>query len=438
MTRASANPVAPRRPAAAFWLRAALVRARFLLPILVAVTVTANAGRMGGIFRRLSGRQAASAPSAGARVFTCPMHPHVIRDGPDRCPECGMQLVEKRTDRDADRLALGESAALQAGVRLVRVERRLLEKEISAPATLEVDERRMVRVVSTVKGYVESVDASPPGAVVLRGQRLLRLAAPDIVGSARELIREKQASNPQYPLARQRLSLAGLTERQIDGIERTGDPVHLDFEAPRGGLLLARSALVGDEVMEGGPLFTIADLSRLWIVARVAEADVALLPPGTPLEATVFADRSRTWSARVDSWEPQLDRETRTLGVRALLDNRALAVRPGMSARVTFRVALGQRENPPLTLPLTAIADDGRRQSAWRESGGVLERVTIAVGPCAGPFCAVTGLSEGDRVVAEGAFLVSAEARTTSGISAPASPSREGPHASRAAQDGSR
>jgi Cu(I)/Ag(I) efflux system membrane fusion protein len=395
------------------WVRALLIRARFLLPILLAALAARYADPVLGALHRLSER---AEPGPGGRAetpapFTCPMHPHLVHSGPGSCPECGMPLVPRRGEPRADRLVLGEEAARLAGLRLVAVERRPLEREFAAPASLEVDERRVVRVVTTVKGYVESVGAAAPGVAVRQDQPLLRLVAPDLVGQSKELLRERASQNPQYPLARQRLRLAGLTERQIAELERSNDPLHLDFASPRAGVLLARSASVGDEVMEGAPLFTVADLGRLWAVARVPEEEAGLVAPGTRLSVVVFADADRAYPAVVDSWEPQVDRETRTLGVRALIDNRALALRPGMSGRATFRVPLVQAGRAPLALPLTAVADDGEQKTVWREAGGALERVAIGLGPCAGPLCAVTGLAEGDRVVAEAAFLVAAEAR---------------------------
>jgi Cu(I)/Ag(I) efflux system membrane fusion protein len=114
------------------------------------------------------------------------------------------------------------------------------------------------------------------------------------------------------------------------------------------------------------------------------------------------------------SWiDAALDPQTRTLAVRAEVDNPGGRLRPGLSGRARLRVPIGSQENPPLVVPATAVVDTGLRQIVWREDEeGVLEPVEVTVAARAGPACAISsGLEEGERVVVQGAFLLSADQR---------------------------
>lgn len=395
-------------------LRLALVRLRIVLLAAVAVAVAVSAEPIERrLHRLLRAAPASGAPAAAdAAEHFCPMHPSVVSAAEGNCPLCGMRLSRREAralasprgsgvDLDAARIRL-------AGIATARVERRPLERTIDAPATIEMDETRVARVSSRFKGRVDELHVASAGVRVRKGERLASLYVPELVAPGRELIKTKAAGSEQFGVIRQQLIVWGLTPAQIDRIVETRDPTHVEFAAPFQGTVIAKGILLGDNLMDGAALFTVADLSRVWLVARVFEDEVGLLPPGTRVVASALSEPSRVFEGAVTFVDASVDRESRTVTVRAELLNPLGLLRPGMTLRARFHV----REESSLVVPSAAVIDAGGRTLVYRQlAEATYAPADVQVGPKAqGMVPVLAGLAEGDRVVAQGAFLVDAEA----------------------------
>lgn len=354
--------------------------------------------------------------TAPAVEYFCPMHPDAVRGEPGKCPACGMPL-RRREEGELAHVALTPERARLGGLDLAHVQRRTLEREVVAPANLELDERRVARLSTPLRAVIQSVNVAAAGQAVRRGEVIAQLASRDLFAYGRDLQRDVPDDEAGVVIARQRLLQIGLTPAQIDRVRRYRDPTRFDLLAPIDGVLVTRTATLGDQVPELTPLFTIADLSRLWLVARVFEEDALLVRPGMTFEAQVLADPGVTLRAEVTWIDAVVDPQTRTLAVRADIPNPGGRLRPGMAARAIFHVVSGSPSSPPLVVPDTAVVDTGLRQVVWREDeDGTLEAVEVMVSARAGGLVAIgSGLDDGDRVVTDGAFLLSADLRLRSG-----------------------
>lgn len=396
-------------------LRLALVRLRVILLAAGAVALAVSAESIARHCQRfLRGARAAgltAAEAAPAEHF-CPMHPSVVSATDGNCPLCGMRLsrrertapsraAEVRVELDATRIRLG-------GIATAPVERRALQATLEAPALVEMDETRIARISSRFRGRVDELHVASAGVRVRKGQWLASLYVPELVAPGRELIKSKAAGSEQFGVIRQQLVVWGLTPGQIDRVLETRDPTHVEFAAPFDGILVAKGIALGDNVMEGAALFTVADLSRVWLVARVFEDEVGLLRPGTPVFASALADSSRTFEGTVSFIDPVADRESRTVAVRAELQNPLGTLRPGMALRARFAAPLGT----PLAVPNSAVVDEGARTVVFKEvADATYQPVEVRAGARAqGMVPVLSGLAEGDKVVVQGAFLVDAEA----------------------------
>jgi len=406
------------------WRRAAgiaLVRLRFVVLLAAVAVLAVSRTAISTVLRQLT-RQDASPQAAPTRegAWICPMHPGVRHGGPGKCATCGMPFVQKEQEPEpaagAPVIELSPLRAQQGGIALATAQRLALQRELRTLAVIEADERRTARIASRVKGLVEAVHVAGIGALVKSGSPLVRLQVPDLLTLSAELFKEASAS-PRYPISllrlRRQLITLGLTEKQLRHIEKTGDGLHLDLAAPLSGTVLEKSVLPGDAIAEGAQLLIVADLSRVLLAARLYEDDAAAIAPGAEVTLELPALPGRSFRARVSRIDPAVDRETRTLAVRAELANPDGALRPGMSGSATFLLPLGDETHLPLAVPEGAVLDTGLHRVVWREIAP--ERfapVEVTVAARAGGFCAIaSGLAEGDRVVASGAFLLAAEAR---------------------------
>jgi Cu(I)/Ag(I) efflux system membrane fusion protein len=407
-------------------LRIVAVRLRFIGLIAGAALLGASLDDLSAVARDVvvrfqGGRAAVAAPAAGAAErYVCPMHPDAVRASPGSCPACGMPLHRQDAD-EGQHVALGADKARLGGLRFARVERRPFEREVSGLALLELDERRVARVTTPVRAAVVAVHQASVGAPIRRGESLATLSSRDVAQLGRDLQRHLPADDATLLLARQRLLQLGLTAQQVDRLRTGRDPSAFELLAPFDGVLLAKGAVAGDQVPELTPIFTVADLSRLWLVARLTEEDALAAGPGAPIEAELVSAPELLLRGQVSWVDPVVDPATRTLSVRAVVENPRGLLRPGMTGRATLRVAVGSREAPPLVVPSSAVVDSGLRQIVWREDeAGILEPAEVKVASRAGALCAIaSGLEEGDRIVVEGAFLLSADQRLRPARGAP-------------------
>jgi Cu(I)/Ag(I) efflux system membrane fusion protein len=363
-----------------------------------------------------------------------PMVPAQHFDKPGKSPFMDMQLVPKFAGETGPTAGAGvtiDSARTQNfGVRLASVERGTLSTSASAAGSLDFNERDIAIVQAKAAGFVQRVYSRAPGDVVVAGAPLADILVPEWGGAQSEFLAVRRTGDAALTsAARQRLILLGMSPATVAQVERSGRPqTVVTVTTPTGGVIKTLDVRNGMTVSAGQTLAEVNGLSLVWLNAAVPEALAAQVRLGQSVTATLSAFPGVTFSGRVSAILPQANAESRTLTVRVELPNRGGRLRPGMFATVQ----LGGPDQPALLVPSEAVIRTGRRTLVMvAQAGGRYLPAEIRVGREAGGRTEVLGgLSEGEKVVASGQFLIDSEAslsglqpRTTSlGTAAPARP----------------
>jgi RND family efflux transporter MFP subunit len=309
------------------------------------------------------------------------------------------------------------------GVRTGRVARRRVTDEIRTTGTVAVDETRLSYVQMRFSGYIQRVFADATYQYVRKGQPLFTVYSPELVAAEREYLVAKEtqarmasAADPAVAAdavslveaAASRLKQWNIPPREIRRIESSGQVQEtLEIDSPVWGYVLEREALPNKYAQPDTRLYTVADLSRVWVLAQAFQSDLGRLKVGEIARLTVDSYPGRTFQGRVDFIYPDLDMNTRTARVRIALDNPTLALKPGMFSSVTLEAPLGEQ----LVVPASAVLQSGTRAVAFVDrGGGNLEPREITLGGRAGDDLIVSrGLGEGETVITSANFLIDSE-----------------------------
>jgi multidrug efflux pump subunit AcrA (membrane-fusion protein) len=302
------------------------------------------------------------------------------------------------------------------GVKLETVAETTLSEPLRAVATIVPDEARVSHVHTRVSGWIEKLNVKTTGQRVRAGQPLASIFSQELLASQTEYLAARHAAHegPASAVlegARSRLTVLGMTDAEIQAIERAGEPRRLvTVTAPRSGVILHRGIAVGTAVDPSTELVTIADLSRVWALVDLAEADIPSVRVGTPASLEFPASGRPPLEATVAFVYPTLSERTRTLRVRFELPNPDGTLRPGLYGNATFRVA----PRVALTVPRDAIVDTGETQHVFVAAGakGRFEPRPVKLGARFGERIEVTqGLAAGETIVSSGVFLIDSESR---------------------------
>ncbi len=483
---------AKRKNRLVYALEIVAVRLRFIGLLVAVVLLVGYWDAIKARVERWLGGGGESATSGASDIeFYCPMHPNVIRPSMGNCPICGMPLSERKKGVKAEtpegvlaRVQLSPHRIAQAGIRTSVVDWRPLEREVTTVGFVEWDERRLARITARFPGRVESLAVDFTGVPVERGKPLATIYSPEVyaaqeswLSALSSLAEAKASATPDATTvaraqsladaSRSRLLLWGLWPEQTDAIEREGKakPV-VEVLAPLSGVVTKKAVVVGDYVAEGAALFDVADLTQVWLKARVYEEDLGLVGAGSKVSATTSAWKGETFEGVVAFVDPFLDRATRTADLRVDLENAGARLKPGMymAARILVPLAdvepfksmpkpppgpprtvyvcdmhdtpvvkdepgeceicggmeLQKREVPGgpgpkdvLAVPESAVVDIGTKKIVYVESTpGVFDAREAVLGPRAGAYYPVIrGLEPGWKVATAGSFLIDAETR---------------------------
>ncbi|MFH1689870.1 MAG: efflux RND transporter periplasmic adaptor subunit [Candidatus Eisenbacteria bacterium] len=368
-----------------------------------------------------------------ASVWTCSMHPQVRSDGPGDCPICGMDLIPVEDDGRAEEAGERVLSVSEAGRKLMDIEtapvmRMSVEVDVGLVGKVTYDEGRVSRIAAWVPGRVERLHVDYVGYEVRAGEPMVELYGPELLAAQQELLqsigahrdavaagkpRLIESTRQVLEAVRERLRLWGLSEAQVTEIESRGVAApRVTIESPAGGTVVEKSVTEGSYVSTGQMLFTIADLSVVWVELSAYESDLPWLSEGQPVEFETTAFPGRTFAGKLSFVEPVVDPVTRTVTVRAEVPNGDRALMPDMFVRATARSAHhAHGEKVPLVIPATAPLLTGERAVVYVELSGAdaptFEGREVVLGPRAGDYyIVVSGLHEGERVVSEGAFKI--------------------------------
>jgi len=307
------------------------------------------------------------------------------------------------------------STVRELDIRLEVVRRESLTQSVRAVATVVPDESRISHVHTRVAGWVEQLDVNTTGEMVRAGQPIARIFSQELLSSqteylvARKLTSASGITSVVVASGRTRLTVLGMTPADIDAIERTGEPKRLvTVVAPRSGVVVNRGITVGTSVDPSTTLLTIADLSRVWILAEVPEANIPAVRVGARAQLDFPASGRPPFSARIDFVYPTLSERTRTLRVRFSAANPDGGLRPGLYGTAAFESA----GEDVITVPRDAVVDTGVQQHVFVATGDRFEPRAVMLGVQLADRVEIrSGLKEGERIVAAGVFLLDSESR---------------------------
>jgi Cu(I)/Ag(I) efflux system membrane fusion protein/cobalt-zinc-cadmium efflux system membrane fusion protein len=318
------------------------------------------------------------------------------------------------------------------GVTMATVELKDVNDNLTVPGNVDMDEQRLSYVQTRFPGWIQDVFANATYQYVRKGQRLFTIYSPDLVSSEQEYLlarqNEKSVSQDGHGMAaresgwllqaaEERLRQFGVPVQAITDLELSGKVQrNIAIDSPVAGYIIERNALPNAYVQPDTKLYTIADLSTVWVYADVFQNDVGRLKPGDPAQVTVDAYPGRHFNGRIDQVLPQVDPTTRTVRVRLIFRNPGVVLKPGMYVNVAIAVALGRH----LVIPSSAVLQTGSRAIAFINRGnGNLEPRTIEIGPQIDDSVIVlNGLKGGEQVVSSANFLVDSEAQLQQALQA--------------------
>lgn len=325
--------------------------------------------------------------------------------------------------RQAVHLTPAQERAL--GVVYATVQRDTLVRTVRTVGTIQIPEPNVVDVVPKVDGFVERLFVATTGETVRRGQALLSIYSPMLVAAQEEFLTARrlverldptmgeawESAQQTVAAARRRLAYWDISEAQIAALAARGEVTKsLTLVASVGGIILEKEVTEGQRVMAGERLYRIADLSEVWVEGEVFEQDLPLVREGMPVHIEIAARPGEHLMGRVTFIYPTVDAMSRTNRIRLTVPNPGLMLKPGMFATIFVDAVVGRNV---IAVPRAAVVVTGTRNIVFvRDSGGMLQPREVVLGArSADKVVVLSGLSEGETIVASANFLVDAESR---------------------------
>src|SRR6516162_2722813 len=256
-----------------------------------------------------------------------------------------------------------------------------MHDQIRTTVNVEVDETRLAEVHVRFAGWIQSVYVDSTFKQVRKGQPLLTIYSPELVSTENEYLLAKQnrgllarstvpgvaaGADNLLASALERLKQWGIPEREVQELEETGKVKReLEIDSPATGFIMERAALPNMYVQPGAKLYSVADLSTVWVYAQVFQNDLSRARVGNPAEITVDSYAGQTFPGQVSFIWPQLDETTRTAKVRLEIPNPDLKLSLGMFVNIRLGVPMGRQ----LVIPASGVFQTGTRQIAFVEKG---------------------------------------------------------------------
>ncbi|MCA9253064.1 MAG: efflux RND transporter periplasmic adaptor subunit [Phycisphaerales bacterium] len=406
-------------------------------------------------------------------------------DPNSRCPVCGMKrerIESVAMDGDSDvEIKLSQRAIRLAEIATETVESRMLNKRLRTVGRVGYDETRYKMVSAWIGGRIDKLYADFTGMTVKKGDHLVEIYSPELLSAQEEYLQAvlaarslqgsqtavaRRSAEQVQSSARRKLELLGITSEQIAEIESSGKPqTHLVIHAPIGGTILKKQAMEGMYVSTGDTLYTIADLTHLWLLVDLYESDLPWVKPFQKVRVTTRALPGDVFTGEIVFVDPRVDPQTRTVQVRIHVDNRAMRIKPDMWVAAEIDAGLNRdgrgavpapdgqyacpmhpwetadipgicpvcemnllpvvelpQYTPPtnpsaiLAVPRDAVMQTGERALVYVETASSTYRgVEVTLGPLARDetgaefFAVLSGLQGGERVVTRGNFAIDSQ-----------------------------
>ncbi len=331
-----------------------------------------------------------------------------------------MELVPRYADETADEGGVGVSARQQQnlGIKTAGVERKVLNYQFDAFATVTTDERGVQVIPASANGVVEKLFVKAPQQFVKSGEALARLWIPEWTAAQQEYLAvRKLGDSALSAAARERLQLQFMPAEVIRQVERSGKPqTRITVRAKQAGYINKLDTREGAQVAATAPLFEIASLESVWIVIDYPQSQAQALQVGSEIIAQTDSWPGEVFRGRVSELLPNMETTTRTLKARIVLNNQDAKLKPGMYLNV--KLANGQPRAAVLAIPEEALIETGSESRVLVTTGeGYFSPVKVVAGFAEHGWVEIKqGLKEGDKVVTSSQFLIDSEASLRSAL----------------------
>jgi RND family efflux transporter MFP subunit len=339
------------------WLKVFIQPTLVLIAGVAVIALLGVAQQLGWISAGGGGGQSHTSAGGDDVRYICPMMCTPPQSEPGRCPVCAMELVPATSgggDTDSNSIQVDPAARRVANIRTVSVQSMPMTRTVRAIGELSYDEGTLKSIAAYVDGRLDSLYADYTGVVVEKGDHLALVYSPQLYSSQVELLVAKQAreenrsttlrtalrsNHDLYDSAKQRLIELGMTESQIEQLEKAGEAnSRLHLCAPISGTVIEKYAVEGQYVKEGQPIYRLADLSTVWLMLELFPEDAAAIRYGQKVQARVQSLPGKEFTGRVAFIDPTVNAKTRTVGVRVVIPNKDGRLRVGDYAKATIDV----------------------------------------------------------------------------------------------------
>ena len=352
--------------------------------------------------------------------YTCSMHPQVVAYKPGNCPICQMPLVIQKVSKlNNDDLQLSDQQIQLGNIKTDTVRTGNMNSQTVLTAVLNFDQTKTFAVSSRVMGRVEVLYFKNIGDYINKGDKLYEIYSEELNNAKQEYLsaleRKKVFADNQMvdfnaliQSAKHKLTLWGMTETQIALMEQAGKAnVTTTFYSPNAGYITVLNVQQGDNVMEGGTIVQLADLSTLWAEAQVFTSQFAQIQSNTAIIVRVPPFENEALQGKISFVNPEIIPDSRLNLIRVSIPNKGNKFKPGMSANVY----INNGKQTALRLPIDAVIRDAKGSTVWIKTGdNTFKSKMIEVGAEANNFIEIkSGLLSGDLVVITGAYLLQSE-----------------------------
>lgn len=405
--------------------------------------------------------------AAAEQLWTCGMHPQIIKKEPGNCPICGMKLtpvrantanagatgerkvkyykstmipgvVSEKPGKDAHGMDLvpvydGEDMSAQSNIQIdaatmqrmnlktAVVERGPVRREIRTVGTVAYNEQGLRDITTKYEGWIEKLHVNTTWTIVKTGDPLFEIYSPDLYNAqlnyAVALKAEGENDGPLMRASLARLQLFDVPADLLEELKRSGEAKRtLVFRAPADGVVIEKMAVAGQMMKPGERIYRLADLTSVWVQAQVYEKDLPFLREGQAATIRTSYGPERKFEGSVQLLLPQVEEQTRTATARIVLPNPDRFLRPGMFVEVSFA---SQLADDAVLVPDMAVLRSGERNTVFVAiDGGFFEPREVKLGARSegGVYQVLAGLKVGERVVTSGQFMLDSESQLREAI----------------------
>lgn len=356
------------------------------------------------------------------------MHPQILKHEPGNCPICGMKLVPLRPDggevsADASGSSIHVTAALvqRMNVKTAVVTRGPVKRQIRTVGTVAYDEAGLRVITAKYDGWIERLFVDKTWARVKPGDPLFEIYSPDLYNAELNYCiargSEGDTDGPLTHAALGRLRLFDLPTEALAELNKSGRPARtLVFPSPAAGIVVEKPIVAGQMVKAGEPVLRLADLSQVWILARLYEQDLPFVNPGQTAKVSITYGLQREYVGTVSLVVPEIEPQTRTATARIVLANPEHVLRPGMYVDVRLDAQIA---DDAVLVPDTAVVRSGDHNTVFvAKTDDTFEprSVTLGARTGSGDDEVLSGLSAGERVVTSGQFMLDSESQLQAAI----------------------